>query len=46
LANTTTMHDLGIGLFINRSEFGVAIAHVLNTVDTPSPTGPAPRSLD
>src|SRR4029453_5455059 len=35
-SKTTTMHDLVIGLFINRYEFGVAIYPGINTVETPS----------
>jgi insertion element IS1 protein InsB len=35
-AKTTTMHDLVIGLFINRDEFGGAIEHEINTFATPS----------
>jgi hypothetical protein len=30
------MHDLVIGLFINRDEFGGAISHEINTFGTPS----------
>jgi insertion element IS1 protein InsB len=35
-SQTTTMHDLVLGLFINRSECGGAISHGINTCETPS----------
>jgi len=31
VSQTTARHDLGIGLFINRYAFGVAISHGINT---------------
>jgi len=33
---TTTMHDLVMGLCINRDEWGTAISHVINTLGTPA----------
>jgi len=36
-SNTTTMHDLVIGLFISRDEFGRLIEHGINSSETPSP---------
>jgi hypothetical protein len=35
-SKTTTMHDVVIGLCINRYEFGVAISDGINTFATPS----------
>src|SRR2546421_165985 len=35
-SKTTAMHDLVIGLFINRYEFGLAISHGIHTFATPS----------
>src|SRR5262249_308721 len=35
-SKTTTMHDLVIGLFINRYEFGVALSPGIHTFETPS----------
>jgi hypothetical protein len=35
-STTTTMHDLVLGLFINRYEFGLALEREINTCDTPS----------
>jgi len=36
LTTTTTMHDLVMGLCITRDEWGVAIAHGINTLGTPA----------
>jgi insertion element IS1 protein InsB len=35
-SKTTIMHNLVIGLFINRYEFGVPIGHGINSSETPS----------
>ena len=36
LTTTTTMHDLVMGLCITRDAWGAAIAHGINTLDTPA----------
>jgi len=36
-SKTTTRHDLVIGLFMNRYEFGVAMSHGINRSETSSP---------
>jgi insertion element IS1 protein InsB len=36
-SKTTAMHDLVIGLFINRYEFGRLLWHGINSSETPSP---------
>ena len=42
-ANTITMHDLVVGLFIDRYACGVAISHGINTCETPSRLSPSIR---
>lgn len=36
LSKTTTMHDLVIGLCVNRYECGLALYHEINPWETPS----------